>query len=132
MTLRVFTARIGTRDPDALDVTAKSAKGDARVWAPSWTIVNAGVFLRDHARRLFDRDDSPAVWDAAWTLYVVAYTGEMRESYARNRAAWERLLARERAVLTCFCTDSARCHRTVLAGAILPKLGAVYEGEVGG
>lgn len=130
MTLHVYAARITSRDPDRLDVTVKSAAGDARVWAPSWTIVNAGLALRDHARRVLDTSEAPMVLDAMWTLYVAAYTGEMRASYAAKRAAWDRLLARERLVVCCFCTDHNRCHRTVLGRDVLPKLGAVWCGEV--
>ena len=66
---------------------------------------------------------------AAWRVYVPAFLEEMRASYRRHRVAWERLLARDRVVLACACKAPERCHRTILATAILPKLGAVYAGE---
>lgn len=65
----------------------------------------------------------------AWERYVPAYTEEMRESYRRTRFAWSALLARDRAVLVCYCTDAAHCHRALLAG-ILGKLGADVRGEL--
>ena len=45
-------------------------------------------------------------------------------------AAWTALLACERVVLCCYCTDPERCHRSLLA-RILGKLGAHVEGEIG-
>ena len=67
--------------------------------------------------------------EAAWEKYVPAYTQEMRNSYSRNRDAWNLLLARDRAVLCCYCVNPARCHRTLLA-EILGKLGAEVRGEL--
>ena len=65
-----------------------------------------------------------------WALYSAAYASEMRESYRTQRATWDALLARESVTLVCYCTDPARCHRTLLAG-ILAKLGATVVGERG-
>lgn len=47
-----------------------------------------------------------------------------------NPGAWRALLARPRVVLACYCADPERCHRTILARDILPKLGATYRGEL--
>lgn len=138
MTLRVFTARIGTPGlTDALDVTRKSAKGDGLAFAPSWAILRpaldgmrraqgviicAGAAHEEHSGRV----DLARVW---WS-YVAAYSAEMRESYRRDRGPWDRLLARERVVLLCYCADPDYCHRTLLGAMILPRMGATYEGEV--
>jgi uncharacterized protein YeaO (DUF488 family) len=116
MTLVVHTARTSIRDPDAFDITAKSG---VRAFAPSWTLL--GPYLEKRRRgTLMDND---------WTDYVLAYTAEMRLSYVQNTQSWSDLLSRPRVVLTCYCTDPARCHRTVLAG-ILRKLGAACAGEL--
>jgi hypothetical protein len=145
VTLQVFTARINSRDPDRLDITRKSGGVEGRPFAPSWTILRPALDARRHADLVrkaaldFGGDDPDADTDAihfaevdeaaAWERYVPAYTAEMRESYRANRPAWDALLGRERAVLVCYCTDPARCHRALLAG-ILGKLGADVRGEV--
>lgn len=116
----VRTARVGSREPDALDVTRKSAGRDGIAFAPSWALL--GPFLS--ARR------AGADTEALWPGYVAAYTAEMRASYRAARGVWERLLARPRVVLLCYCTDPERCHRTLLARDILPTLGATYAGEL--
>lgn len=146
--VRVFTARIGTPGlTDALDVTRKSAKGDGLAFAPSWAILRPALDLRAVAKSLAQgtavalkggADDRVLVGaelarkidDAAWALYAPAFVAEMRQSYCRNTGAWDRLLARETVTLLCYCTDPERCHRTLLAKRVLPKLEAVYAGEV--
>lgn len=148
MTLRVFTARIGTPGlTDALDVTRKSARGDGLAFAPSWAILRPALDLRAVAKSLAQgtaaaleggADDRVLVGaelarkidEAAWALYAPAFVDEMRQSYRVNRGAWERLLARDSIALLCYCTDPERCHRTLLAREMLPRLGAVYAGEV--
>ena len=147
MTLSVYTARIGVDDCDALDITRKSASGNAVAFAPSWEILGSALTLRSASRSLsaaanlvrqhgaddrvnIGEDMAVRVWDAAWSLYVVAYTGEMRASFRRNRDTWARLLARDRVVLCCYCHDHSRCHRTILGRDILPRLGARFCGEV--
>lgn len=115
MTLHVFTARIEHRDPDALDITRMTGNP---AFAPSWAILKpalAGMRAGDAA---------------AWDAYVPAYLAEMRESYRRDRAEWDALLARERVVLCCYCVDSTRCHRTVLGRTVLTTLGAFFLGEL--
>lgn len=120
MTLNVYTARIGYADPDALDVTRKSGDQLGRAFAPSWTLL--GPALRARAR---------GDMDAVWPQYVAGFRGEMYASQENAPGAWRSLLARPRAVLVCYCADPERCHRTLLARDILPRLGAVYGGELG-
>lgn len=120
MTLQVFTARIDYRDRDTFNVTASSGgAGRGAPFAPSWGLLRP--FLEQRAEAGLSDDD--------WRRYSAAYTREMRVSYRTNRAAWERLLARERVVLVCYCVDPERCHRRLLA-QILARLGAEDGGEL--
>jgi len=116
----VRTARIGTRDPDALDVTRKSGGPTGSAFAPSWRLL--APYL--------DKRRAGALTGADWAEYVERYTEEMRASYRAHPEAWAWLLSRPRIVLTCYCTDPERCHRRVLA-RILVRLGAEDGGEVG-
>ena len=152
MTLRVHTARVSYAGPDRLDVTRKSAGPDGIAFAPSWAILRPALDALRCAEALRAASEcgpvegaDPArfadaaahlchaagiVREATWALYREAYTMEMRESYRRNRAAWDALLAREQTTLVCYCVDPAKCHRALLA-AILVKLGARDMGERG-
>lgn len=114
----VYTARISYAGTERLDITRKSAGPDGLPFAPSWRILGPMLALR--------RAGVPAAW--AWRRYVEEYTAEMRASYREQRAAWDRLLARDEVTLVCYCTDAAHCHRTLLA-EILGKLGAQVQGE---
>lgn len=109
----VFTARVSSRDPDRFDITRASGGEAGHPFAPSSSLLAAGKSGR-----------------LSFEAYDLAYTDEMRDSYRTNRDAWTALLARDRAVLTCYCVDPAACHRSLLAG-ILYKLGASRGGEVG-
>lgn len=149
----VYTARVSYRGEDRLDVTRKSGR-EGIAFAPSWRLLGPALRARRalEDKQLEDRELGESIehgdggeaglqtiafkldalgreWDAAWLVYVAGYTAEMRESYRRDRAAWNALLAREVVTLCCYCTDTARCHRTLLARDILPKLGATYGGE---
>jgi len=118
--LEVFTARINVRDPDAFNITRQSG---AAAFAPSWSILRPAI---EGMRRGGDAAEE------AWRTYVPAFTHEMRESYRANRWEWDALLMRQRVILTCYCANYTRCHRTLLARDILPTLGAVYRGELTG
>lgn len=112
--MNVYTSRIDIlgRDPDALDITRAGAKarpsGPGVAFAPSWDLLLRGK---------------------RGELTCEQYTAEMRESYRRRRDDWRALLARERVVLCCYCTDPKQCHRSVFA-RILAKLGARPLGEL--
>lgn len=143
MTLRVYTARVSYGGDDRLDITRKSAGAEGLPFAPSRAILNPALDLMHNATALiFFADVAPGVEGGAeakklgavvlratWALYREAYTLEMRESYRAQRAAWDALLARAEVTLCCYCTDPKRCHRTVLARDVLPRLGAEFMGE---
>ncbi len=120
MPLVVLTARVGYRDRDSFDVTASTGgAGWGAPFAPSWHLLRPLLELQ--------RLEDLSVED--WSRCVDAYTREMRASYRANRWAWDRILARRRAVLLCSCATPVRCHRRVLA-EILVQLGAAYGGEL--
>lgn len=145
MTLIVFTSRISSRDPDRLDITRKSGGDFGIMFAPSWAILRPALEARRKAeenRKIADnypivmgnearsvRGAADRIEDAAWAVYVLAYRAEMQESYRARRDVWAHMLAAPRRVLVCYCTDAARCHRTLLAG-YLGKLGADVRGEL--
>lgn len=141
MSLRVYTARVSCADPDRFDITRGSGELPAAPFAPSWAILRPALEARNRATLLrrgpgkarpgteAPSAEADAIEDAAWAVYVPAYMAEMRRSYRENRPAWAELLSRPRVVLVCYCTDAARCHRTLLAG-ILGKLGADVLGEL--
>lgn len=67
--------------------------------------------------------------EEAWAFYAPRFRRELWERYKADASPWNALLGRERAVLACFCTDAKRCHRTLVARALV-TFGATYEGEV--
>jgi len=117
--LRVYTSRVGCRDPDALDVTRKSAGPAGLPFAPSWAL------LRRALPKL--AKGAPVVTPEQ---YEVEYRAEMAASRARDPGAWEAMLARPRVVLLCYCASkSDRCHRRLLA-RMLVELGGSDHGEL--
>lgn len=131
MSLNVHTARMGIRDPDYLDITRAGAdkrpephRGIGSFFAPSRYLLNHYLWLK--GKSTGDGELS----DLEWLDYRKRYIAEMRASYGSFRAHWVTLLSWNRVVLVCFCQDPTRCHRTVLAYDILPKLGATYRGEI--
>lgn len=119
MTLHVFSARISTRDPDRFDISRKSAT-EGLFLAPSWALLSPFLQAR------WNQPITKTIWQA----YAVEFRAEMRQSYRQHRAQWDALLARERVVLTCFCTNPEQCHRAILRRDILPALGAIDAGEL--
>lgn len=137
MTLTVYTARVSYGGPERLDITRKSGEGDGLAFAPSWEILRGALDDMRRAESLIasaghdvERREGQNLRRRAWGAYSVAFRAEMRASLKRDRGAWERLLARERVVLVCYCTNADYCHRTILATELLPALGAKYGGEV--
>lgn len=129
--LVVHTARVSYGGPDRLDVTAKSAGEEGRAFAPRWGLVRWGLDMMERAKkkRALGEPGAEAFAEWAWHLYSMRYTAQMRLSFVEQPKAWERLLARRRVVLVCYCTDPERCHRRVLAH-LLEQAGAVDAGEL--
>lgn len=129
----IYTARITYRGADRLDITRKGGDPVGLIFAPSWAILGPALAARKRAeamRQAGDAAGADAVEQAAWDAYVPAYTVEMRGSCRRCPAAWKALRARQEVTLCCYCTDPARCHRTLLAG-FLGRMGAEVLGERG-
>lgn len=133
--MNLYTSRLSSTravDLGPLDVTRKSGK-DGLIWAPSWNILSPALKAFRAAQTIAEKNN-------AFVMYAIDYKAEMRESWARNRAAWERVLRweypaldleREHLTLQCYCVDHNYCHRTLLARDILPwacaRLGIEYE-----
>jgi hypothetical protein len=153
MALQVYTARIGRwmkGEPDAIDVTRKSARAEWLFLAPSWAILGPALDARKRADAVLveqrsgheDVQGHPTfdpfpyqlkeedILNAAWLEYVPAFMDEMRASWKEHRPMWDVLLSRQRVVLCCYCSDAEHCHRTILRRDILPKLGATDCGEM--
>lgn len=150
MPLLVYSARLSTPDPDRYNVTRGS--GD-NTFAPSHVLLTRYLDKMQLAKgieddgRLHEKTVSLARPDMAGVVlqnakaeaeklraeafaeYAPLYIAEMRESYRKNRGAWRSLLLRKRVVLTCYCTDPDRCHRSLLR-TILVALGATDGGEL--
>jgi len=131
--VNVYTARISTRDVDAVDISRAGCDRLRKAKKPA-----PGEFLAPSAALVFPvlRAMKAATTDAereqVWTDYATLYRLEMLASHKARRPEWEALLRRERAVLCCYCaplTGVLRCHR-VLAAGYLARLGATYCGEV--
>lgn len=121
---RVYTGHVSTRDPDRFDVTRQHGGEAGAPFAPSWDLLRG---FKQVEREIGIRTD------ADWRAYAGAYTAEMRRSYTTHGEAWQALIQRPRLVACCVCAraDHQKCHRTVLARDLLPKIGpAVYCGEL--
>lgn len=143
MTLEVWTGRYGLVDPARVDITRSGADRAIQAGEPlpaGWILAPSADLLWGAKRalgtlealRLAARVEGAEYWARADRIgeeYAVKYKAEMRASYRTRRAEWEALLARDRAVLVCFCADAARCHRSI-AAAILGCCGATVRGEI--
>lgn len=116
--LVVYTARIGCKDPDVMDITRKTGRSGL-AFAPSWELLKPFI----------DKRRAGTMTDMDWPRYVAGYLREMRTSYLGNRAAWTDLLSHKRVVLVCYC-NKPECHRFVFAQQVLGPLGVQYGGEL--
>lgn len=109
MSTNIYTTRIGRKD--AIDVTAKSAEGEAKFFAPSWDLVMGfkSGSLSTHE-------------------YTVRYHKQL-DSIPRD--VYDRLFLDKKEVrLACYCRAGYFCHRVLLA-KYLEKLGyGIYLGEL--
>lgn len=126
----LYTAQIGLYSgSDALDITRMTGKGHALAFAPSWKILRRFQWSKRHADTMEDAETVMRYRDIAWNAYLDSFLEEMRKSYKEDLSSWESLLAQEERTLLCYCPNPERCHRTLIARDIFPKLGAVYGGE---
>jgi hypothetical protein len=147
--LLVFSCHLSaTKAPGYLDITRGSAHGN-RAFAPSHDILRPAIAARREAAEIRKRIRCPSPakdqWDgmtqqerdadvellrqanaierAAWDAYLPAFQSEMRESWGRNRAEWERVLALPVVSLACYCSDEYRsvgeCHTRLVAGYLV-------------
>ena len=128
VSLHVWTARMGYRGPDWLDI---SLQGNLKrvhreigiFFAPSPALLYPYLSKRRSGR--LTPDD--------WSRYTDEYLVQMRQSYRERRKAWDVLLSWEKVVLLCMCTPDddgvLRCHRRLLA-QILTRFGAIDHGEL--
>jgi len=116
--LRVYTARMGYKGEDAVDIT-RSSGTVGQIFAPTWTLL----------KPFLEKRTADVLTDADWERYTALYLEEMRASYRAYRGKWDAILARPQATFLCFCVNEKQCHRRILSCEILTKLGAVYLGE---
>jgi uncharacterized protein YeaO (DUF488 family) len=118
MTLKVYTARYDYGGKDRLDVTRTGNDPLGRDFAPSWGIVAPYLLARSEGRET----------EALWRTYELTYCDEMDDSLEAHSLSWSTVLERESVTLVCFCMNSQRCHRSVLA-KLLTDMGATDMGE---
>lgn len=131
MTLHVYTARIDYRGPAALDITrgaADKARKENRLRPPGEFLAPSARLVFPTLRRLKEAATEGAR-EAVWRDYEAAFRSEMARSWASRRNEWDALLDRDRIVLLCFCVNSRRCHRPLVADE-LQQRGAVNHGEL--
>lgn len=101
----IITAQMSISDPDALDITVKSASTpEGRALAPTWDMV-------------MDSKNGRITWDG----YREQYLALLRDRYRRNPEPFHAVVRRERVVLKCYCPAGANCHRHI-AAAVLAKI----------
>lgn len=108
---------------DGIDITRGSGTPFGQVFAPSRGLLNAANSAKNACKGDEARLDEVFQW------YRVYFLDEMRASYRASRRTWDALLRRPEATILCYCGTVTRCHRTIIAAEILPRLGAVYGGE---
>lgn len=118
---RIYTARMDYTGRDRLDITRGNAEFSkyGSIFAPSQQTLNAWLKARKSTRGQKE----------AWEAYRKAFRLEMIQSFRKNKEVWEAIIELEEVTLVCFCEDANRCHRTIVASEMLPKMGAIYAGE---
>jgi uncharacterized protein YeaO (DUF488 family) len=95
--------------------------------APSWELLRAAKGWRGL------HQGAPL----SWAVYRGRYLEEMAQSQVEHRPYWLEILRRRSIVLVCYCPDSERCHRSLLAELLVSfgevnGLRAQYCGETRG
>jgi hypothetical protein len=104
-TITIHTAQMRINDPDAIDITVKSANTpEGRVLAPTWKMV-----MKHKDGKLTDGE------------YTEQYLDLLRHRYRTDPQTFFDLLTRESVVLKCYCAAGTSCHR-YLAVDVLVKI----------
>ena len=140
--VRIYTARIDYTGPARIDVTRRGGSPFGPNWATLAPVLKIraeraalekmrAVTLAEVDAKSARRIELETQFDAAWQDYSEKYLDEMRLVWRTNRAAWQALSheARKQShlVLVCYCTDSTRCHRTVLASLLVRAFARLHE-----
>lgn len=118
--LRVYTSTLAYEGAGRLDCTRGSGGWFADPFAPSKHLLS----------RYHPAWGGIGIDASNWKRFREAYLSEMRVSYRQRPDAWGSLFVASPLVLCCHEPPGAYCHRLILGREILPKLGAVYEGEI--
>ena len=114
--VKIYTSRITNTDPDALNITVKSAStAIGRYLAPTKTMVyrhKAGAGDPRFARYDPLTDEE----------YTRKYYELLRPRYRANPDIFHEVLQRDKIILCCYCRAGTFCHRH-LAADILQKIG---------
>lgn len=131
MPLDVYTAKMGYRGPDWLDVSLQGnmRRGDTPAGGHRgigfWFAPPPMLLYPMLSARKFGRE-TPALQ----AEYRERYLEHLRARYrSPARRAFDELLSWPRVVLLCFCKSGEFCHRRLLA-EVLVKMGAVDRGEL--
>lgn len=116
----IWTARMGYRGPNRLEVTRRGGSP----LAPSWGLLR-------------DAKGMDGLVPISWRAYRERYLEEMTQSQIEHRSYWLEILRRRSIVLMCYCPDPERCHRSLLAELLVSfgresGLRAQYCGETRG
>lgn len=104
------------KDIELIDITAKSG---IQAFAPDF-----------HAVMKYKRGD---LYE---DQYTKLYRRKMSASYRTNREEWQKLMAKGKIALACYCKDDAFCHRHLLANYLMEgctqlKIPFALRGEYG-
>lgn len=92
------------------DTTVKSGW---KTFAPTWDI-------------LMEYKNSEQT-DKDWERYTEKYLKKIEDSLKTHGSDWRALLKKEVVVLGCYCSNPARCHRTLLANFIKDYLDNINQ-----
>ena len=106
--IKVYTAQMSYSGEDRVDITVKSAKGDAHLVAPTWGMVQGYK---------------------SGTMSEAAYTSAYLSILERNKAQILKFFYTKdpgEITLVCYCPSGAFCHRVILA-EWLQSVSVVFE-----
>ena len=97
-------------DVPVVDVTVKSASGEARFVAPTWDMVMG------YKRGIISEEE-----------YTLLYEDILE---CNERRILDFFSTYDKVALACYCRPAAFCHRVLLAEWLVKKSGASYIGEL--